>query len=116
MPLLDLVRLQDSRQPWFRDAADDSRDERLTYSTYQRVRSILASLVVRKSNRKGPYRGDARQVSEPDSNDRKGRLLIYIEGMQINRGHARPSLEIKQKHLHWLLPHMDSKAYVKTSG
>ena len=42
------------RQPWFRDAADDSRDERLTYLTYQEVRSILASLDVymRKSNRK----------------------------------------------------------------
>jgi len=38
-----------------REAADDSRDERLTYVTYQEVRSILASLVVyvRKSNRKG---------------------------------------------------------------
>ena len=65
-----------------REAADDSRDERLTYVTYQEVRSILASLVVyvRKAIIKVyPYRGDARQVSEePDYNNREDRLLVYI--------------------------------------
>ena len=69
------------RQPWFWDAADDSGDERLTYVTYQEVRSILASLVVyvRKAIIKVyPYRGDARQFSEPDFNNRKDGLLTYI--------------------------------------